>query len=152
MAMEIERKLQRLGFTELLLGGVIVLIITLAVIAMAFYVNPAENLDIPEVQPAIRVAREADFLVGSSRIRSWGDEVILIVRLDSSRYFALQATSPADGCILRWDPESSRIYSPCRYMVYDLRGDVVAGLSTQALKRFAVSVREGVIYVSEGAR
>jgi hypothetical protein len=35
-------------------------------------------------------------------------------------------------------------------MVYDLRGDVVAGLSTQALKRFAVSVREGVIYVSEG--
>ncbi len=128
------------------------LIITVTVMAMVFYVNPAQNLDIPEVQPAIQVAREADFPVGSSRIRTWGDEAILIVRLDSVRYFALQATSPADGCILRWDPESSRVHSPCRYMVYDLRGDVVAGLSTQALKRFAVSVREGVIYVSEGAR
>lgn len=150
--MEIERRLQRLGFTELLLGGVILLIIVLAVIATVFYVNPAQDLDIPEVQPAFRVAREDEFPVGSSRIRSWGEEVILIVRPDSARYFALQATSPTDGCILRWDPDASRIYSPCRYMVYDLRGDVVAGLSTQALKRFAVSVREGVIYVSEGVR
>jgi nitrite reductase/ring-hydroxylating ferredoxin subunit len=150
MAMEIERRLQRLGFTELLLGGVYLLIVALAIMAMAFYVNPAEHLDIPEVQPAIRVAQESDFPVGSSRVRSWGEEIILIVRPDSARYFALRGVSPADGCILRWDPESSRIYSPCRYMVYDLRGDVVAGLSTQALKRFAVSVREGVIYVSEG--
>jgi nitrite reductase/ring-hydroxylating ferredoxin subunit len=150
--MERERRLQRLGFTELLLGGIILLIITLAVFAMAFYVNPAQHLDIPQVQPAIRVAPEANFPVGSSRIRTWGDEVILTVRLDSTRYFALQAICPADGCILRWDPESSRIYSPCKYMVYDLRGDVVAGLSTQALKRFAVSVREGDVYVSEGVR
>ncbi|MGD2152319.1 MAG: hypothetical protein PVG79_03570, partial [Gemmatimonadales bacterium] len=65
--MEKERRLQRLGFTELLLGGVILLIIVLAVIAMALYVNPAENLDIPEVQPAVRVARAADFPIGSSR-------------------------------------------------------------------------------------
>lgn len=150
--MDIERKILGLGFTEIQLGGVILLIITLAIIAMTFYVNPAENLDIPEVQPAIRVAREADFPVGSSRIRSWGDEVILIIRPDSLHYFALQATSPPDGCILRWDPDASRIYSPCRYMVYDLRGDVISGLSTQALKSFAVSVREGVIYVSEGVR
>ncbi len=132
------------------MGGVYLLIVALAIMAMAFYVNPAEHLDIPEVQPAIRVAQESDFPVGSSRVRSWGEEIILIVRPDSARYFALRGVSPADGCILRWDPESSRIYSPCRYMVYDLRGDVVAGLSTQALKRFAVSVREGVIYVSEG--
>ncbi len=150
--MEKERKLQRLGFTELLLGSVILLMLTLGVIAMAFYVTPSQHLEVPELQPAIRVAREADFLVGSSRIRGWGEEVILIVRPDSARYVALQGVSPADGCVLRWDPESSRVYSPCRYIVYDLRGDVVAGLSRQALKRYAVSVREGVIYVSEGVR
>ncbi|UCC72774.1 MAG: Rieske (2Fe-2S) protein [Gemmatimonadota bacterium] len=151
-AMEIERKILGLGFTELLLGGVILLMITLCVIAVAFYVTPAEHLEVPELQPAIRVAREADFPIGSSRVRNWGEEIILIVRPDSAQYFAVQAVSPADGCILRWDQESSRVYSPCRYMVYDLRGDVVAGLSTQALRRYAVSVREGVIYVSEGVR
>jgi nitrite reductase/ring-hydroxylating ferredoxin subunit len=150
--MEIERKILRLGFTELLLGGVIALMYTLGLIAIVIYVTPSKHLEIPEVQAAIRVAREADFPVGSSRVRNWGEEVILIVRPDSTDYFAVQAISPADGCILRWDPESTRVYSPCRYMVYHLRGDVVAGLSTQALKRYAVSVREGVIYVSEGVR
>jgi len=139
-----------LGFTELLLGGVILLMITLGTMAAVFYVNPSENLNIPEIQPVVRVARETDFPVGASRVRSWGEQVILIVRLDSLSYYAVQGDSPTDGCLLRWDPDSSTVFSPCRYMVYDLRGDVVAGLTTQALKRYVVSVREGVVYVSEG--
>lgn len=146
----IERRLLRLGFTELLLGGVIVLMITLGGIAMAFYVLPGEHLEIPELQPVIRVVEESNFPVGSSRVRNWADEIILVVRPDSLRYFALQGVSPVDGCIVRWDSEASRVYSPCRYAVYDLRGDVVAGLSNQALKRYEVSVRDGVVYVSRG--
>ncbi len=118
----IERRLLRLGFTELLLGGVIVLMITLAGIAMAFYVLPGEHLEIPELQPVIRVVEESNFPVGSSRVRNWADEIILVVRPDSLRYFALQGVSPVDGCIVRWDSEASRVYSPCRYAVYDLRG------------------------------
>jgi nitrite reductase/ring-hydroxylating ferredoxin subunit len=150
--MEIERRIQRLGFTELLLGGVILLMVALGAIAAAFYVAPSEHLEIPEVQPVARVAPETEFPVGSSRIRNWGERIILVVRSDSLSYHALQAVSPVDGCILRWDPESSRVFSPCRYMVYDLRGDVVVGLSTQALKRYTVSVREGVVYVSDEIR
>ncbi len=119
--------------------------------AVGLYVAPSEHLEIPELQPVIRVAREEDFPVGASRTRNWGDEVVLIIRPDSTRYFALQGISPADGCILRWDGASSRIFSPCKYIVYDLRGDVVAGLSTRALKRYTVFVRDDVIYVSEAA-
>ncbi len=150
--MEKETGNQRPGFTELLLGGVILLMLTLGVMAAVFYVTPSKNLEIPEIQPVTRVAPEAEFPVGSSRIRNRGEQIILVVRSDSLRYYALQAVSPVDGCILRWDPESSRVYSPCRYMVYDLRGDVVVGLSTQALKRYSVSVREGVVYVSDEIR
>lgn len=146
-----ERRLLRLGFTEILLSGVILLIITLVAAAMIFYVTGSEQLDVPELQPVIRIANEDDFPVGSSRVRNWGEEIILVVRADSSRYVAVQGISPVDGCILRWDREASRIYSPCRYAVYDLRGDAVAGLSTEALLRFAVSVRGGVVYVSRGA-
>jgi nitrite reductase/ring-hydroxylating ferredoxin subunit len=150
--MEIERKIQRLDFTELLLGGVVLLMVTLGVIAAFFYSAPSQNLEIPEIQTMVRVAREADFPVGSSRVRNWGEEIILVIRPDSSRYFALQATSPVDGCILRWDPESTRVLSPCQYALYDLRGDVVVGLTTQALKSYTTSVRDGVVYVSDEKR
>lgn len=150
--MKTEERLLRLGFDELLLLGVILLILTGGALAMSVYVAPPKNLEIPELQPVIRVAQEAEFPVGSNRIRNWGARAILVIRPDTARYFALQGTSPADGCTLRWDPESLRVYSPCTYVVYDLRGDVVAGLSTQALKAYEVSVRDGVIYVSETAR
>lgn len=149
---ENKRGLSRRGFDNLLLTGVILLMITVVILAAGLYVSPSENLEIPELQPAIRITREADFPVGSSRLRNWGGRTILIVRPDSLRYFAVEGLSPADGCILRWDPEALRIQSPCRYTVYDLHGDVVTGLSTQALTRYAVSVRDGVIYVSEWIR
>ena len=139
------------SFTEILLGGVIVLMVTSVLLAVALYVFPSEHLEIPELQPVVRVTREADFPVGSSRARNWGDRAILIIRPDSLRYFALQGISPPDGCLLRWDPEALRVFSPCAHAVYDLRGDVVAGLSNQALKRYEVSVRDGVVYVSEPA-
>jgi nitrite reductase/ring-hydroxylating ferredoxin subunit len=142
--------LLRRSFTEILLAGVIVLMVTCVLLAVGLYVFPAERLEIPELQPVIRVTREADFPVGTSRARNWGDQAILVIRPDSLRYFAIQGVSPGDGCLLRWDQEALRIYSPCRYVAYDLRGDVVAGLSTQALKRYEVSVRDGVVYVSEG--
>jgi nitrite reductase/ring-hydroxylating ferredoxin subunit len=146
------RGLLQRGFDELLLTGVVLLMVTGGAIAIGLYLKPQERLEIPELQPVIRVAREADFPIGSSRIRNWGNRTILIIRMDSTRYYALQGTSPVDDCTLRWDPDALRVYSPCRYAVYDHRGDVVAGLSNLALKRYAVSVRDGVIYVSEWER
>jgi nitrite reductase/ring-hydroxylating ferredoxin subunit len=147
-----QRGLLRRGFDEILLTGVILVIVTGIVILVSLYVMPSEHLEIPELQPVIRISQETDFPVGTSRVRNWGQRTILIVRADSASYYALQGASPADGCLLRWDPESTRVYSPCRYSVYGLRGEVVAGLSTRALTRYAVSVRDGVIYVSEAAR
>jgi nitrite reductase/ring-hydroxylating ferredoxin subunit len=139
--------LQR-GFDDILLGGVIALIVTAVLIMAGFYIAPPAHLEIPEIQPAIRVTSESEFPVGSSRVRDWGAETILIVRPDSLHYFALQGVSPADGCLLRWDPDAFRVYSPCSYIVYDLRGDVIAGLSNRALRRYAVTVRDGVVFVS----
>lgn len=150
--MEKEGTLSRLRFDELLLGGVILLMLTCGAIVIWLYASPSEHLEVPELQPVIRIAAESDFPVGSSRLRSWGDRTILVIRPDTLRYFALQGTSPADGCTLRWDADALRVYSPCSYEVYDLRGAVVSGLSTQGLERYSVSVRDGVIYVSEGAR
>ncbi|UCG88918.1 MAG: hypothetical protein JSW71_10420 [Gemmatimonadota bacterium] len=137
----------RLGFNDLLLGAVILLMVTGILMVLAFYVLPAEHLEIPEIQPGVKVTREAEFPVGASRLVSWGERTILVVRSGEQAYAALQGTAPRDGCILQWDSESMRVVSPCSYVVFDLQGNVVTGLSTTPLQRYSVFVRGGVVYV-----
>ena len=79
---------------------------------------------------------------------NWGDEIILVMRTGEQSFAALEAVAPNDGCILRWDPTSLRVLSPCSYLVYDLHGNVVRGLTTVPLRRFAVFVRDGIVYVT----
>lgn len=148
--MDADRRHSERGFDELLLGGVILLMVTGAGLGVGLYLLPREPLTVPELRPAVRVARETDFPVGTSRVQNWGDQIILIVRTEEEQYFALEGTSPLDGCILRWDLESLRVVSPCTYVVYDLHGNVVAGLTTVPLHRYAVLVRDGLVYVTGG--
>ena len=138
----------RPGFNEYLLGGLVVLMLVGAALVIGLYLLPGERLQIAELQPAVRVARQADFPVGASRVVTWGERVILVVHSGEQTYAALQGTSPLDGCILRWDLASLRVVSPCSYLVYDLHGNVVRGLTTVPLQRYAVFVREGAVYVT----
>lgn len=143
-----EAQKTRLGFTELLLWGVMLLMLTGVGIGISLYVWPSEHLQTPELQPSLRVARERDLPVGASRVVNWGNQIILVVRSGGQDYFALQGVSPVDGCILRWDPAALRVESPCGHLVYDPRGNVVAGLTTEPLRRYGVQVRDGVVYVT----
>ena len=118
------------------------------IIGIGLYLLPPEHLQLAELQPVYRVAREADFPVGTSRVVNWGERVILVVRTAEQSYAALQGTAPTDGCILTWDPASQRVLSPCTYLIYDLHGNVVRGLSTVPLQRYAVFIRDGVVYVT----
>lgn len=134
------------GLGEYLLGGILALMVAGAMLAVFLYLLPPEQLQLPELQPAFRVAPEASMPVGASRIVRWGDQVILVVR-DSSGYAALEGIAPNDGCILHWDPTSLRVASDCSYLVYDLHGNVVRGLTTVPLKRYSTFVRDGIVYV-----
>ncbi len=136
-----------LGFNELLLGAVIVLMLVGAWLGTALYVLPSERLEIPGVQPAVRVAQDADFPVGASRLVRWGERAILVVRPTMHQYIAVEGASPSDGCILQWEAAAERIVSPCTYVVYDLDGSAVAGLATAPLRRYPVFIRDGTVYV-----
>jgi nitrite reductase/ring-hydroxylating ferredoxin subunit len=136
------------GFNEYLLGGIVVLMLAGVILGFGLYLLPPEHLQLAELQPAIRVARQGDLPIGSSRVVTWGERVILVVRTGEDAFAALQGTAPTDGCILRWDPTSLRVLSPCSYIVYDLHGNVVRGLTTVPLQRYAVFVRDGVVYVT----
>ena len=135
------------GFNEYLLGGVILLALVLAALGAAWYLLPGDHLDLPELQPAVRVA-SADMPDSASRVITWGSRVVLVVR-NGTDFAALQGTSPIDGCILEWDRASARVVSPCSYVVYDLHGNVVRGLTTVPLLRYDAFVRQGAVYVTE---
>lgn len=134
-------------FGGLLLTGVILVIAACVAIGLALYLLPGEAVEVPGDAPELRVVAESEFPVGSSRVESWGDEVVLVIRVDQDRYVALQGTSPDQGCILTWNEESRRVVSPCRYVVYDLDGNVVAGLTREPLRRYEVFLRRGVVFV-----
>jgi hypothetical protein len=136
------------GFNEYLLGGIVVLMVVALALAAFLYLLPPDHLQLAELQPALAVAPEAQVPVGASRVVNWGDKVILVVRTATKAYAGLQGTSPTDGCILGWDPTSLRVLSPCSYIVYDLQGNVVRGLTTVPLQRYPVFVRDRVIYVA----
>lgn len=135
------------GFGDLLLAGVILVMFACVGIGLTLYLLPGDALLVPGNQPELRIAHESEFPVGASRVESWGDAIILVVRPEAGRYVALQGTSPDQGCILRWDEKSRRVLSPCRYAVYDLQGNVVSGLTRQPLRRYEVFLREGVVFV-----
>ena len=139
----------RPGFNEYLLGGIVLLTMAGAALGAALYLLPGEYLETPELQPAVRVARQAEFPVGASRVVNWGARIVLVVRAADGEYTALQGTSPLDGCILEWDAVSMRIVSPCGYVVYDLHGNVVRGLTTLPLRPYAAFLRQGAVYVTE---
>jgi nitrite reductase/ring-hydroxylating ferredoxin subunit len=135
------------GFNEYLLGGVILLALIVAVLGAVAYLLPGDHLQIPELQPAARVA-SVDMPDSASRVITWGPRVVLVVRT-GDEFAALQGTSPIDGCILEWDRASARVVSPCGYVVYDLKGNVVRGLTTVPLLRYDAFVRQGSVYVTE---
>jgi len=143
-----DRRSGELELNRLLLLGVLGFVAVIVALVVMLYLLPTERLHIPELQPAVRVARVVDFPVGTGRVVNWGDQVILVVRRSETGFFAVQGSAPTDGCLLRWDREALRIVSPCDHLIYDLRGNVVTGLSTLPLRRYGVYQRDSVLYVT----
>jgi nitrite reductase/ring-hydroxylating ferredoxin subunit len=134
---------------RLLLAGVLVVTAFAVLLVMVLYLLPTQRLQIPELQPAIRVARVADFPVGTGRVVNWGSRVVLVVRRSAAMYYAVEGTAPSDGCLLKWDEQGLQIVSPCTHVVYDLHGTVVTGLTTVPLRRYGVFVHGDAVYVME---
>lgn len=135
--------------TRPLLAGVLGLAGFIMAIVVAVFLLPPPHLLVPDLQPVARVARVSDVPVGTSRMVTWGVRSVLVVRRDSTTFFAVQGTAPTDGCFLHWNSDALRIESPCAYVVYDLDGNVVEGLSRVPLQRYRVFQRAGTLYVTE---
>lgn len=134
--------------TRVALSGVVLVIVASFALIGVFFLVPPEYLRIADIQAVTRVAPEAEFGVGTSRLVFLGDAPVLVVRRTENEYDAVQGNAPTDGCYLQWDEEALHVVSPCTYLVYDLRGNLIEGLTTQPLHRYRVFTRDQVVYVA----
>jgi hypothetical protein len=134
-------------FWDWCLAGLAIFGVALGLIIFFLYALPQEPLIIPEVQASIRVGRLEDFPPNSARLQSWGPELILVIRTEDGDMRAVEGRSPATKCVLQWNPRRGNISSPCSYEIYNPLGYVVSGLGDQALRRFPVWIRDGIISI-----
>ena len=125
--------------------------ITVGLLVFLLYALPQEPLVIPEVQASVRVGPLEDMFPNTARLERWGPELILLIREESGEVAALEGRSPSDGCVLIWDDRTGQVRSPCSYQIYNAQGFVIAGLSDQALRRYPVLIRDGVISIGSGS-
>jgi nitrite reductase/ring-hydroxylating ferredoxin subunit len=137
------------SLTRSLLVVLLAISALLAATVVAFFLLPPPHLKVPDIRFVVRVARVEDFPVGTGRTVTSGERSVLVVRREQDAYFAVEGTASSDGCFLHWNPDALRIESPCTYVVYDLDGNVVEGLTRVPLRRYRVFERDGVLYIAE---
>ncbi len=138
-------------FWDWCLAGLSLFGVAMGLLMFLLYALPHEPLVIPEIERSIRVAELEDFPENTGRLEHWGKELILVVRAASGEITAVQGRSPADGCVLQWDPQLARIFSPCSYQIYNPYGFVVAGLDNRALLQYPVFERDSVVNIGSGS-
>ena len=77
-----------LSWNDMMLMAVVLFSLTIVGLGTVSYVIPPEHLEITELQPASRVATLEEFPVGASRIVTWGELIILVVRTGESTFAA----------------------------------------------------------------
>jgi hypothetical protein len=142
-----EAEVEKWDFWDWCLAGLSVFTLAMGLLIFFLYALPQEPLLVPEVQASIRVGRLDDFPLNTSRLQSWGSELILVIRTDDGEMRAVEGRSPTTNCVLQWDSRRGHIHSPCSYEIYNPLGYIVSGLGDQALQRYPVWIRDGIISI-----
>jgi cytochrome b6-f complex iron-sulfur subunit len=95
----------------------------------------------------VRVGLLQDLRVGEARLVRHGVTPFYVVRLDATRVVALSAVCTHVRCIVGFDRERRALVCPCHDGRFDLAGNVLSGPPPRALPTYAVSVRDGEVFV-----
>ncbi|MFV1959936.1 MAG: ubiquinol-cytochrome c reductase iron-sulfur subunit [Planctomycetota bacterium] len=69
-------------------------------------------------------------------------------RTGEERYVVISSTcTHLQVCTVKWDKDRNQLVCPCHRGIFDLYGNVISGPPPRPLRRLAVVVREGDVYV-----
>lgn len=128
--------------------GVVVAVVGLVPV-VGFIRPPDSAVSLPD---QVLVGAVDDIPTDGSRLVRVDGRPVLVIRMEDGVLHALGATcSYTEECQLEWDPLRHQIICPCHGDVFDIFGNVLQGPSSIPLRRYAVEVVDGRIYLEAGA-
>ncbi len=76
-------------------------------------------------------------------------EMIYVQQLPNRELLAHSNVCTHLSCLVRWQADAQRFFSPCHNGVFDRIGDVVSGPPPRPLDRYQVKVEDGLIWVGQ---
>jgi len=79
-------------------------------------------------------------------------EMVYVQQLPGGDLLAHSNVCTHLSCLVHWEPEAQRFFSPCHGGVFDRTGNVVSGPPPRPLDRYEVKVEDGLVWVGKRYR
>ena len=104
------------------------------------FLSPPEIPEASTQQVEAGAVNDPELLEKGFKILRFGNEPVILVRVDDEEFRAFAGTCTHLDCIVEFHKEPGRIWCNCHNGEYDLRGRVVAGPPPRPLEAFKVDL------------
>jgi cytochrome b6-f complex iron-sulfur subunit len=125
----------RRGFLEWLIAGLAIFGGLVALDGILAYLRPGAA----GTWGAVEVAGVAEIPPGQAEAVPFKGSTALVIHM-GDRWVAYSAVCTHEGCLVNWDPARNQIICPCHLGVFDVEGNVVAGLPPRPLQKLRVEL------------
>ena len=130
----------RRSFLNWLLGSSLGALCATVLYPVARFLSPPEIPEASTRQVEAGAANDPELLDRGFKILRFGNEPVILVRVDEEEYRAFAGTCTHLDCIVEYHKDPGRIWCNCHNGEYDLRGRVVAGPPPKPLEAFEVDL------------
>ena len=125
----------RRGFLEWLIAGLAIFGGLVAVDGILAFLRPG----VAGTWGAVEVAGVAEIPPGQAEAVPFKGSTALVIHM-GEQFVAYSALCTHEGCLVRWDADRGQIICPCHLGVFDVEGNVVAGLPPRPLQKLRVEL------------
>lgn len=130
----------RRRFLNWFLGSSTVALVASILYPVLRFLSPPEAPEASTNQVEAGPTNDPEFLDRGFRIVRFGNEPVIVIRIDDSEFRAFTATCTHLDCIVEYQPDRSRIWCNCHNGEYSLQGQVVSGPPPRPLEAFQVDL------------
>ena len=123
-----------------LLGGSLGALVTWLLYPVLRFVNPPPLPEATAAQVEAGQTNDPALQETGYKIVRFGDEPVIVIRVDAEDFRAFSATCTHLDCIVEYQRDKSRIWCNCHNGVYDLAGNVVSGPPPRPLQAYKVDL------------